>query len=87
MWGQILPDNSLKENYFTGLTLYVMSNKFYDTFLSIRSAGHIDALLRGVGKYYVCHPMIVSQHGGKSDSNGNIVPSYDHMLKGRDLWK
>lgn len=87
MWGDILPDNTLQGGWFTGFTLYVMSNKFYDTFLSIRGVGHIDALLRGKGKYFVCNPMVVSQHGGLSDSNGFIVPSYDHMLKGRNLWK
>lgn len=85
--GELNEDNSVKDGYFTGLTLYIMSSKFYDTFLSIRSDGHIDALLRGKGRYVVCDPMIVSQHGGYSDNNERMYYSYDEVLKGRNLWK
>lgn len=85
--GELNPDNSVKDGYFTGFTLYIMSAKFYDTFLSIRGAGNIDAMLRGLGRYVVCDPMIVSQHGGYSDNNLKIVKSYDEIFKDRNIWR
>lgn len=87
MNGEIGNDNIVLGGYFTGLTLYTISNKFYDTFLSVNKTGNIDALLRGMGKFVVCDPMIVSQHGGVSDNKGALVKSYDDRLIGRNLWK
>lgn len=87
MNGEILPDNTVKEGYFTGLTLYTMSHRFYSAFLSIRATGNIDALLRGRGRFIVCNPIVVSQHGGYSDNKQRIVKSYDEILKGKNLWK
>lgn len=87
MNGKILEDNTVKDGYFTGLTLYTMSSRFYDAFLSIRDTGNIDALLRGKGKYIVCNPIVVSQHGGYSDNKERIVKSYDEILKDKNLWK
>lgn len=87
MNGDINEDHTVKDGYFTGLTLYTMSYKFYDTFLSIRQVGDIDALLRGRGKFVVCDPMVVTQHGGYSDNKEKLVKSYDERLIGRNLWK
>jgi len=87
MNGEILEDNSVEDGYFTGLTLYTIPAHFYETFLSIRSVGNIDALLRGHGRYVVCDPMVVTQYGGYSDNKERIVPSYNEQLKGRNLWK
>ena len=87
MNGEIMEDNSLVDGYFTGLTLYTVNKRFYSQFISIRQSGHIDALLRGHGRYIVCNPMVVSQHGGWSDSAGKIVKSYDDYIKGRNLYK
>lgn len=85
--GELNPDNTVKDGYFTGLTLYTVSAKFYDTFLSIKETGNIDALLRGLGRYVVCDPMIVSQHGGYSNNSERIVFSYAKCLEGRNIWK
>lgn len=85
--GELNPDNTVKDGFFTGLTLYTMSSKFYDTFLSIRSNDNVDAVLRGLGRYVVCNPMIVSQHGGYSDNAGRIVQSYDSLFENRNTWK
>ena len=85
--GEVDENNVVVDGYFTGLTLYVMSSKFYETFLSIRETGNIDALLRGKGKFIVCNPMVVSQHGGYSDNSGKIIKSYDETVKHRNLWK
>lgn len=87
MNGEIEPDGTVKDGYFTGLTLYTMSQRFYDTFLKIREVGNIDALLRGRGKFVVCDPIVVTQYGGYSDNKGQIVESYDNRLHGRNLWK
>lgn len=84
--GEILPDNTVKNGDFSGLTLYTVHQRFYDTFLSIRNVGHLDRLLKGMGKYVVCNPIIVSQHSGWSDNHNKIYTNYNDRLKGRKLW-
>jgi hypothetical protein len=58
-------------NGFSGLTMYAVSAKFYDTFLSVPEHVHIDRHL-GItafeNKYYGCHPMCCLQTGGISDN-------------------
>lgn len=53
-----------------GLTLYMVHEHFYDTFLSIPENVHLDVGLRGLGRYIVCDRFCVTQHNGKSDNNG-----------------
>lgn len=87
MDGEVGVDGAVVGGRFTGLTLYTVSNKFYNTFLAINSSGHLDGLLRGLGRYVVCDPMVVTQHGGYTDNLGRIVQSYDLKIQGRKIWK
>lgn len=53
-----------------GLTLYIVHNRFYETFLSIPESVHLDVGLKGLGQYIVCDKFCVTQYNGKSDNNG-----------------
>lgn len=77
--GQLEVDNSVRD--FCGLTLYMVHERFYDTFLAANEMNNFDRSLAGLGKYIVCNPMVCSQYGGWSDNKKCYVPDYDHHLK------
>lgn len=83
-WGHIAEDNTVGD--FTGMTLYIVNERFYDKFLALREFNNIDRELAFKGKYVVCNPMVVSQHEGWSDSKFRF-DSYDRLLDGRNLFK
>ena len=71
---------------FTGMTLYMVHNKFYDTFLSTDEYEHIDISLAYLGKYVVCDPFVVRQHNGISDNEKKYM-NYDFMFDYRNCFK
>lgn len=80
---------------FTSLTIYMVSQRFYRLFLSVKDVDNIDRalavynfnnMIKDTLKYYVCDPMICCQHGGYSDNKKRHVESYDHFLEGRRLF-
>lgn len=81
--GDIDAGNKVEE--FTGLTLYCVSKKFYEIFLSIPDDGHLDLLLARQGDYHVCVPFVCTQHEGVSGNTGKWE-SYDRLLRGRNLY-
>ncbi len=82
--GKLEEDNSVKE--FTGMTLYMVHQNFYNTFLATDENEHIDAALRNKGKYIVCNPFTVRQHNGWS-SNARQHCNYDQMFLNRKMFK
>jgi hypothetical protein len=44
-----------------GLQLYIVSERFYDTFLDLPETTHIDVAMDRLGLYYVCYPLIALQ--------------------------
>jgi hypothetical protein len=70
---------------FTGMTLYSVSRKFYDKFLSVDPNEHIDRALAGLGDYHVCHPFTFIQRNGFSSNTGKME-EYDQLLNGRILY-
>lgn len=75
-------------NGFSGMTLYFVHNKFYDTFLSMAEDYHIDRNLGNIAfqqNYKVCHPFICKQIGGYSD-NLRKETSYESFYEGRDFF-
>lgn len=66
---------------FCGLTLYMIHERFYDTFLAANEMNNFDRSLARLGKYVVCNPMVCSQYGGWSDNKKCYIPDYDHHLK------
>lgn len=82
--GIIKPDNSVDD--FAGLTLYIISQRFYDTFLSIPEGNDIDRELAGKGKFIVCNPFVAIQHNGYSDNKRKHI-NYDDCLHDRELFQ
>lgn len=82
-YGRLSSDNSVED--FSGLTLYMVNERFYDTFLSAREDVHLDRALREKGKFVVCNPFVVVQHNGFSDNVKREV-NYDNFLKSRNLF-
>lgn len=81
--GQPDENNIVKE--FTGLTLYIVKSKFYETFLSVPDDDHIDHLLSKTGgKFVVCKPFIAKQFNGISSNTGKWE-EYDHLLRNREF--
>lgn len=69
-----------KVSKFSGLTLYSISSRFYDIFLSMPENINIDNALGGKGEYFVCSPFVCKQHNGFSDNVKKEV-NYDNFLK------
>jgi hypothetical protein len=81
--GHIALNNTCKD--FRGLFLYVIHERFYDTFLSLNELTNIDAELAGKGLYYVCNPFAVIHADGHSYHHGTRK-TYGHLWKGRQLF-
>jgi len=81
--GIIKKDNSVDD--FTGTTIYIIKEAFYEIFLSLSENLNIDRALTNRGKFIVCNPFIAIQHNGFSD---NTKRYYDHQeyLNGRRLF-
>lgn len=69
---------------FTGLTLYTVHRRFYETFLSTPDDDHLDRLLGGLGVYKVCQPFVCKQLNGFSSNTGKME-NYDELLKSREF--
>lgn len=67
IWGDINSENLV--NDFAGATLYTISERFYDIFLSLKPGMDFDRQLARMGTYKVCYPMPVTQHSGFSDNS------------------
>jgi GR25 family glycosyltransferase involved in LPS biosynthesis len=78
--GDITPENKVRD--FTGMTMYAISQKFYDIFLSTPNDEHIDRSLVGLGDFHVCIPFVATQHNGISSNTGKHE-SYESLLENR----
>lgn len=78
--GEIRPDNTVRD--FSSLTLYIVHEKFYDTFLSVPGDIHLDRGLRGLGKFVVCNPFVCKQIDGYSD-NARKMTDYNRQHMGQ----
>ncbi len=83
-FGEIRKDNTVED--FSGLTFYIVNERYYDTFLSIPEHDNIDRLFKFTGKFIVCNPFTVVQQNGFSD-NVNMNCNYDSFLSGRKLFE
>ncbi len=74
---------------FSGLTFYRVHNRFYNEFLQMKEANHLDRELGRFShkyEYKVCNPMVCYQSAGYSD-NRKQEESYEHLLDGVELYK
>lgn len=83
-YGKIKSDNTV--NDFAGLTLFLVHERFYETFLSLPENQHLDRSLKGKGKFVVCHPFVATQYNGYSD-NRKAYCNNDNFLRRRTLFK
>lgn len=81
--GQPDENNIVKD--FTGMTLYTVHERFYDSFLSVPDDDHIDRLLGGLGKYVVCNPFVATQYDGISANTGKFE-TYGELTKDRNFY-
>jgi hypothetical protein len=79
-------DAGHRVNSFTGMTLYTVSEKYYDKFLSADPEEHIDVALSKVGgDFRVCNPFTFIQRNGWSSNTGKME-EYDSLLSNRQLF-
>lgn len=88
--GKIGEDNRIMPDpySFSGMTLYTVNERFYNTFLGVKELDHIDKTLGqlcGQYKFYVCPEFMCKQMNGYSDQKKRDC-EYDHYLKGRKLF-
>lgn len=83
-YGHIGEDSLVTD--WCGMTLYIIKRRFYDTFLRLNEYNNLDRELANKGRYVVCNPFVVTQHGGYSDNKKRIQESYDEYLTGRKLF-
>jgi hypothetical protein len=70
----------IKVDEYVGNHLIVVSERYYDTFLSVPVLAHIDTVHRGLGEFYVCFPMVALQRPGHSSNVGCDV-NYNKEIK------
>ena len=83
-YGHLDEENVVKD--WCGMTLYIVNERFYDTFLGLNEWNNLDRELAFKGRYVVCNPFVVTQHGGYSDNKKYARESYDEYLQGRKLF-
>jgi hypothetical protein len=77
------PDENNEVKDFTGLTMYCVHERFYDTFLNTPYDDHLDRLLsKTEGKFVVCNPFVAKQTNGFSSNTGKME-NYDQLLINR----
>ena len=67
---------------FSGLHCYIVSRRFYKTFLSLPSIDHIDRAMSGLGVFIECSPYIAEQYNGFSSNTGKDE-KYEHLMNGK----
>lgn len=84
-WGTIKEDNTVDE--FSGFTLTVFHNSFYDKFLSTPEQNHIDRQMKiHEGIYKVCMPFVAYQKDGYSDNAQQNTKYNQKYLLGREFY-
>ena len=81
--GLINKDNSVDD--FSGLTLYIINERFYNIFLSVPDNLNLDRAIRNRGKFVVCNPFVVVQYNGFSDNIKQFC-NYNSFFEDRNLF-
>lgn len=81
------PDENNIIAKFSGLSLYIVHSKYYDSFLEADEHYHLDtALCMKGGKFVVCDRFIATQKEGYSDNVKKVV-NYEKRIAGKPLFK
>ena len=81
-------ENGRINSICSGLTLYTVSERFYDSFLSIPDSCHVDRTITAMHKEYefiLIDKFVAYQSGSKSD-NTQTTCDYTPLLQGRKLY-
>jgi hypothetical protein len=81
--GDLKKDGTVKD--FSGLTIYLINQKFYDLFLSMPENLNLDRALCNKGKFIVSNPLIAVQYNGFSDHLKQFCDYTDHLI-GKKLY-
>lgn len=76
---------ALEVHNFAGLHCYIISERYYQKFLSIPQNVHIDDQ-PGMGTFFVCYPFAALQRSGWSANNGMIV-NYNTQITVEQIYK
>lgn len=80
----ILP---ISNNRICGFHLYILNERFYDSFLSVPDLAHIDTAVCDLkGKYVFCYPFPALQRAGFS-ANCKAEVNYNGILEPKDIYK
>lgn len=74
-----------KTKMFSGLHLYIVAQKFYNTFLNVPEDIDIDNALANLGDYHVCYPYAAIQYDGYSDNTCSIS-NHHGLLEGKEIY-
>lgn len=87
--GQTDKENNRIKSVCSGMTMYCVHQRFYDTFLSIPDDCHVDRTITGMFKDYefiVCNPMVCYQSGSYSDNSLRKI-DYSPLLRNANMFK
>lgn len=77
----------ISNNIVCGFHLYLVSERFYDKFLSVPDNSHIDTAMNDInGNYHFCYPFAAIQRAGFS-ANNMAVCNYNTILKPEDIYQ
>jgi hypothetical protein len=82
-------NNQVKNGMSGVLTLYSISSRFYDFFLSLDTNTHLDRELGNTAykhEYFVCNPEVVEQRGGYSFNLRQIM-FYSTYMENKIMYK
>jgi GR25 family glycosyltransferase involved in LPS biosynthesis len=74
------PDKQNIVTAFSGMSLYIVRERFYDTFLSVKETANIDGQLSRKGLYKLCPEMVCYQMDGYS-YNKKAMKQYSKLSK------
>lgn len=76
----------VSNNIITGFHLYVVHEKFYETFLSVPDNDHIDTTMNNIkGDWHFCYPFAALQRPAWS-SNSKTEVNYNKILREQDVY-
>lgn len=75
----------IKVKEWVGSHLISISERYYETFLSVPDDQHIDTIHKGMGDFYVCFPFVGLQRSGFSVNNKCVV-DYNPIIEKKFIY-
>lgn len=71
---------------FSGFHCYIIHSRYYDRYLGLPDAAHIDGAQAGQGVHYCCYPFAAIQRPGWSAINKKKDTNYNYILQPGDVY-